>query len=168
VPLADKLMRHGVDTLPHVCNMYPKQTWCLLWARRQNLSHLRVEKLGCAGSRAQVIPAVYRLLRLRVGHQVGPAVILEASTGMPASVSSRPDLTDSQSPAYTYLKRHWWPLQPLNIRFGLAKSLASRGKLFLPRNSSLRHFNEPMPSELNRLDVPTLVRGLRVVVGPCL
>jgi hypothetical protein len=52
------------------------------------------------------------------GHdQVGPAVNLEASTGMPASVSSRPDLTVTRSPqppAYTYLKQHLQPLQIFN------------------------------------------------------
>jgi hypothetical protein len=68
----------------------------------------------CLGSH-QDIPAVYRLLRLRVGRQIGPAVNLEASTGMPASVSSRPDRTDSQSPAYTYLKQHLFAT-PANLQ----------------------------------------------------
>jgi hypothetical protein len=49
-------MRYGVDALPHVRCM-KKKAWSVLGARRQNLSRLRVEKLGCAGSRAQVIPA---------------------------------------------------------------------------------------------------------------
>jgi hypothetical protein len=40
-----------------MCDIYVKKNWSLLGARRQNLSRLRVEKLGCAGSR-QVIPAV--------------------------------------------------------------------------------------------------------------
>jgi hypothetical protein len=44
--LAGKLMRYGVDTLPQ-----KKLGWGVLGARRQNLSRLRVEKLGCAGSR---------------------------------------------------------------------------------------------------------------------
>jgi hypothetical protein len=51
----NKLMRHGVDTLPRVRYML-KKAWSLLGARRQNLSRLRVEKPGCAGSR-QIIPA---------------------------------------------------------------------------------------------------------------
>jgi hypothetical protein len=57
ISLAGKLMRYGVDALPHVCAMCVKKVWSVLGARRQNLSRLRVEKLGCAGSR-QVIPAV--------------------------------------------------------------------------------------------------------------
>ena len=59
-------------------------------ARRQNLSRLRVEKLGCV---TRSWPCL--VTGLRVGRQVGPAANLETSTGMPASVSSRPDLTDS-------------------------------------------------------------------------
>jgi hypothetical protein len=56
-------MRYGVDALPHVryttyAKNKPKKTWSLLGARRQNLSRLRVEELGCAGSR-HVIPAAY-------------------------------------------------------------------------------------------------------------
>ena len=63
----------------------------LLGARRQNLSRLRVEKpAGCV---TRSWPCL--VTGLRVGRQVGPAINLEASTGMPASVSSRPDLTDS-------------------------------------------------------------------------
>jgi hypothetical protein len=35
-----------------------KKAWGVLGARRQNLARLRVEKLGCAGSR-QIIPAIF-------------------------------------------------------------------------------------------------------------
>jgi hypothetical protein len=51
---------------PAVCAMYvEKKAGSLLGgALRQNLSRLRVEKLGCAGSR-QVIPAVYQRLDLK-------------------------------------------------------------------------------------------------------
>jgi hypothetical protein len=45
---------------PTACTIYVKkeEAGSLLGARRQGLSRLRVEKLGCAGSR-QIIPAVY-------------------------------------------------------------------------------------------------------------
>jgi hypothetical protein len=48
--LADKLMRYGVDALPHLRCVYNKKLE-FIGALRQNLSRLRVEKLGCAGSR---------------------------------------------------------------------------------------------------------------------
>jgi hypothetical protein len=56
--LTDKLMRYGVGALPHVRYMFFKKlgVQSVLGARRQNLPRLRVEKLGCAGSR-QIIPA---------------------------------------------------------------------------------------------------------------
>jgi hypothetical protein len=66
------------------------------------------------------------LLLLRVDRQVGPAVNLEASTGMPASVSSRPDLADSQFPAYTDLKQHLQPLQIFNQN-GCGTALSTTG-----------------------------------------
>jgi hypothetical protein len=51
-------MRYGVDALRmyDVCKKKEKGARGVLGARRQNLSRLRVEKLGCGGSR-QVIPA---------------------------------------------------------------------------------------------------------------
>jgi hypothetical protein len=76
---------------PTACTMYvKKKAWSLLGARRQNISRLRVEDLGCV---TRSWPCL--VTGLRVGRQVGPAVKPEASTGMPASRSSRPDLTDS-------------------------------------------------------------------------
>jgi hypothetical protein len=51
---------------PTACAIYVKKYWSLLAARRQNLSRLRVEKPGCAGSR-QVIPtALYTPKRSQV------------------------------------------------------------------------------------------------------
>ena len=47
-----------MGSLPYrMYDVYNKKAWSLLGARRQNLSRLRVEKLGCAGSR-QIIPAI--------------------------------------------------------------------------------------------------------------
>jgi hypothetical protein len=89
---------------PTACTTYVKKKQLgVYWGLVDKISpaFVRVEKLGCAGSR-QVIPAVYRLL-LRLcmcrQRQVGPPVNLGAPTGMPASVSSRSDLADS---AYTF------------------------------------------------------------------
>jgi hypothetical protein len=113
---------------PTACTMYKKRRSVeCIGARRQNLSRLRVEKLGCV---TRSWPCL--VTGLRVGRQVGPAVKPEASTGMPASVSSRPDLTDSQSPAYTYLKQHLQPLQIFNQKIWPFKKppLAPRRKNF--------------------------------------
>ena len=91
---------------PTACTVYvTKKTWSVSpGARRQNLSRLRVEKLGCAGSR-----------------QVIPAILYEVSADKSASISNqaghRVPLTylcvapPGQSPAYTYLKQPWQPLQ---------------------------------------------------------
>jgi hypothetical protein len=74
------------------------------------------------------------------------------------------------SPAYTYLKQHFQPLQIFHQKFWPCKSLPSREKLFLHRNRNLspRRFNEPYAiGYSNRLAVPTLAEGFRVVVKPC-
>jgi hypothetical protein len=85
-----------MGSLPYrMYDVYNKKAWSLLGARRQNLSRLRVEKLGCAGSR-----------------QVIPAILYEVSADKSASISNqaghRVPLTylcvapPGQSPAYTY------------------------------------------------------------------
>jgi hypothetical protein len=102
-----------------------KKAESLLGARRQNLPRLRVEKLGCA---TRSWPCL--VTGLRVGLQVGPAVKPEASTGMPASVSSRPDLTGSQSPAYTYLKQHLQRLRIFNHKTWPCRKPFLAGKTF--------------------------------------
>jgi hypothetical protein len=119
-------MRYGVDALPHVRYMYKKAELgvCLLRARRQNLSRLRVEKLGCAGSR-QVIPAVYH----------------EFSTGTPVSMSCR--LPGHRVPLAYSGCNFAWSLLTKGVIAGIGKRRCARGtadplpRLTLARNRRL-------------------------------
>jgi hypothetical protein len=73
-----------------MCDICTKKTWSLLGARRQNLSRLRVEKLGCAGSR-QVIPAACHRLGLKRASSSVPGMYVGWSlrtTDMPLCCSS--------------------------------------------------------------------------------
>jgi hypothetical protein len=92
----------GMGSIPYrMCNVCTKKKLGVCWGLVDKISpafELRVEKLGCV---TRSWPCL--VTGLRVGRQVGPAVKPEASTGIPASVSSRPDLTDSQSPAHPHL-----------------------------------------------------------------
>ena len=107
-----------VDTLPrgmYEVDVCKKKAGSLLGALRQNLSCLRVEKLGCVGSR-QVIPA--SCLSQHFDGQLSPCLRW-------SSRSPRAPLTclcvapPEESPAYTYLKQ---PLRPLQV-FTLSQSL---------------------------------------------
>jgi hypothetical protein len=110
------------------------KTWSLLGAHRQNLSRLRVEKLGCAGSR-QDIPAVCQRLDLKQASSSAPG--MSAGHCVPLTCMMMPLCCSSwaasglyalpktalaalaslypypfpvtvlpSSPAYTYLKQH--------------------------------------------------------------
>ena len=84
-----------MESIPY--RMYEKNG-SVMGARRQNLSRLRVEKLGCAGSR-QVIPAILygvsadksASISNQAGHRVPLTYLCVAPPG--------------QSQAYTYLKQ---------------------------------------------------------------
>jgi hypothetical protein len=134
-------MRYGVDALPHV--RYVHLFWgvySLLGARRQNLSRLRVEKLGCAGSR-QVIPAAS--LSASTANQVRVYIKSSRSpraTGIPLCCSS-------WAVSSRYLPKtgqHLQPLQIFNQKFWPCKKPSLAGKTFpSPKLVSPRHFNEP-------------------------
>ena len=130
-----------------VCN---KKAWSVLGARRQNLSRLRVEKLGCAGSR-QVIPAIlYEVsadksasISNQAGHRVpltylcvappgqSPAdTYLKQPCGSPCKSLPFPSHCLPSSPAHTYLKQHLQPLQIFNQRIWPCKKPFLAGKTF--------------------------------------
>jgi hypothetical protein len=92
----------------HMCDICKKRelgVQSVLGARRHNLSRLRVEKLGCAGSR-QVIPAVY--LSAPTANEVR-VYIKSAGHCVPLAC---PCVTPpGRSPACTYLKQPWQPLR---------------------------------------------------------
>jgi hypothetical protein len=102
-----------------------KEAWGLLGARRQNLSRLRVEKLGYVGSR-QVIPAACHRLDLRRARSSVPGM----SAGHRVPLAYLRVAPPGQSPAYTYLKQHWQPLQIFNRKFWPCKKPSLAGKNF--------------------------------------
>ena len=58
INIPDRQVNAAWGRCPAACVIcVKKKAWSLLGARRQNLSRLRVEKLGCASSR-QIIPAI--------------------------------------------------------------------------------------------------------------
>jgi hypothetical protein len=123
-------MRYGVNALPHVL----KKILECIGARRQNLSRLiRVEKLGCAGSR-QVIPAASpnastaNKVRVYIKSSSSPRTTgtpLCCSSWVLGGIDSRrcaealQTVSSWASPACTYLKQPWQPLQV----FALSQSL---------------------------------------------
>jgi hypothetical protein len=109
-----------MGSIPHrMCNVCKKKelgVQSVLGARRQNLSRLRVEKLGRAGSR-QVIPAV--LYGDEVSADKSASISNQAGHRVPPPLTYLCVAPPGKSPAYTYLKQPWQPLQV----FALSQSL---------------------------------------------
>jgi hypothetical protein len=132
--LADKLMRYGVDTLPHVRYM-SKKAWsekCIGGSSTKSLPPVEL--------RNSDVPAVVRSFQLSAmkffyGHarpclyHVGWSphatdmhafmlLLLLGGIDSRRCAEARPAdrlLLAGQSPAHTYLKQHWQPLQVLAL-----------------------------------------------------
>jgi hypothetical protein len=150
-------MRYGVDTLPHVRCI--KKTLGVCWGLVDKISPAFELKLGCAGSR-QVIPAVCHRLGLKRASSSVPGV----SAGHCVPLTCLCVAPPGQSPAYTYLKQPWQPLQVFALSQSLLclllRPILTYNSISNPCKSSIRSFdlvrglcsqeNPIKPSQLNR------------------